>query len=326
MHPALSVIFLTVLIGAGQGLFLALFASEFMQASSVIPEKFGLNFYVIGSLISVGLLALGLFSSFFHLGHPERAWRSAAKWKTSWLSREVIVLPLAMLMILLYGAAHYFNLTYPLFTIPGGAKASPTVLLGGVAAFVTIALFICTAMIYGCIKFLQEWHSPLTVVNFCLLGLASGFTLATALSAYMGGDLTQFFASTAIFLTIVAALFRIASLIRNSKINPKSDLKSAIGVNHPVIKQTAQGSMGGSFNTREYFHGKKKSFVRNMKYIFLILAFVIPLVLLMFSFSKAVFIIPVSAFAIQMLGLLAERWYFFADANHPQNLYYQQIS
>ena len=30
MHPAMSVIFLTVLIGAGQGLFLALFASEFM--------------------------------------------------------------------------------------------------------------------------------------------------------------------------------------------------------------------------------------------------------------------------------------------------------
>ena len=292
----------------------------------MIPEKFGLNFYVIGSLISVGLLALGLFSSFFHLGHPERAWRSVAKWKTSWLSREVIVLPLAMVMILLYGAAHYFNLTFPLFTILGETKASPTMLLGGIASIVTIALFICTAMIYGCIKFLQEWHSPLTVVNFCLLGLASGFTLATALSAYMGTEITQFFASTAIFLTIVAAFFRIASLIRNSKINPKSDLKSAIGVNHPVIKQTAQGSMGGSFNTREYFHGKKKSFVRNIKYIFLILAFVIPLVLLISSFSKTVFIIPVIAFAIQMLGLLAERWYFFADAKHPQNLYYQQIS
>ena len=25
-------------------------------------------------------------------------------------------------------------------------------------------------------------------------------------------------------------------------------------------------------------------------------------------------------------GLLAERWFFFAQANHPQNLYYQTIS
>ena len=33
----------------------------------------------------------------------------------------------------------------------------------------------------------------------------------------------------------------------------------------------------------------------------------------------------VAAFAVQYLGLLAERWYFFAEANHPQNLYYQAI-
>jgi DMSO reductase anchor subunit len=32
------------------------------------------------------------------------------------------------------------------------------------------------------------------------------------------------------------------------------------------------------------------------------------------------------AFVIQYLGLLAERWFFFAQANHPQNLYYQTVS
>ena len=32
------------------------------------------------------------------------------------------------------------------------------------------------------------------------------------------------------------------------------------------------------------------------------------------------------AFVAQYAGLLAERWYFFAQANHPQNLYYQAIS
>ena len=26
------------------------------------------------------------------------------------------------------------------------------------------------------------------------------------------------------------------------------------------------------------------------------------------------------------LGLLIERWYFFVDARHPQNLYYQSIA
>ena len=34
----------------------------------------------------------------------------------------------------------------------------------------------------------------------------------------------------------------------------------------------------------------------------------------------------VAAFAVQYLGLLAERWFFFAQANHPQNPYYQAIA
>jgi hypothetical protein len=29
---------------------------------------------------------------------------------------------------------------------------------------------------------------------------------------------------------------------------------------------------------------------------------------------------------LQYLGLLAERWFFLAQARHPQNLYYQTIS
>ena len=33
-----------------------------------------------------------------------------------------------------------------------------------------------------------------------------------------------------------------------------------------------------------------------------------------------------AARVVQYLGLVMERWYFLADANHPQNLYYQRIS
>jgi len=31
------------------------------------------------------------------------------------------------------------------------------------------------------------------------------------------------------------------------------------------------------------------------------------------------------AFILQYIGLLAERWFFFAQASHPQNLYYRTI-
>ncbi|MGF7136432.1 DMSO reductase anchor subunit [Paraburkholderia sp. EB58] len=33
-----------------------------------------------------------------------------------------------------------------------------------------------------------------------------------------------------------------------------------------------------------------------------------------------------AACAVQYAGLVAERWFFFAEARHPQNLYYRQAS
>jgi len=92
---------------------------------------------------------------------------------------------------------------------------------------------------------------------------------------------------------------------------------------HPYIVQRSMGSMGGSFNTREFFHGKSEAFLRTVKPAFLIFAFVAPLILLA-SFTSNPALLG-SAFVLQYLGLLAERWFFFAQANHPQNLYYQTI-
>jgi DMSO reductase anchor subunit len=326
MHPAFSVIFLTTLIGAGQGLFLALFTGQVFSQFKLMPEQQDASFFYIGSLIAILLLCTGLLASFFHLGRPERAWRTATKWRTSWLSREVIALPAAILAIAAYGAAHYLSWTESLFTMPGGTDVDATLLLGLAATLATYALFVCTGMIYGCIKFLQEWHTPLTVINFILLGTASGFTAATVLSAYMGTGLIHFYATWAIIFTVLALIFRSASLLRNRRIKPKSDFRSAIGVSHNNIRQMSQGSMGGSFNTREYFHGKKATFLKSIKTIFLILCFLLPLVFLIISLSASSWLIPAIAVGTQFIGLLAERWYFFADANHPQNLYYQQIS
>src|SRR4051812_26366814 len=106
MNPAWSVIFLTTLIGVGQGLFLAMCGVEvtaFFERGSM-PQR---EFFVAGSAISLIFLIGGLVASIFHLGHPERGWRAAAMWRTSWLSREVIALPAFMAMVVSYGAAHY---------------------------------------------------------------------------------------------------------------------------------------------------------------------------------------------------------------------------
>ena len=72
-------------------LFLALVTLQISALVGLLPTAEGRGLHVAGSAIALALLAGGLFASFFHLGRPERAWRSAAMWRTSWLAREVIV-------------------------------------------------------------------------------------------------------------------------------------------------------------------------------------------------------------------------------------------
>ncbi len=326
MHPAFSVIFLTTLIGIGQGLFLALFTGQVYALANLIPMQESLGFYAVGSLIALLFLVLGLISSVFHLGRPERAWRAATMWRTSWLSREVIVLPLFMLLVFLYGVAHFFGLTQPLFMVADTLPIDLTLIIGLLASMMAFALFICTAMIYASLKFLKEWYTPLTVLNYTLLGLASGFMFAAAFSAYVSFDLVFLFGIWAVIFTLLGAVSRGTSLVRNRALRDKYGLTTAIGVRHPNMKQLSQGFMGGAFNTREFFHGRTAGVLRLIRWFFLLAVFPIPVVLIATAHALESPSLPIAAFALQFLGLIAERWYFFAEAKHPQNIYYQSMA
>jgi len=324
MKPPFSVIFLTTLIGVGQGLFLALYTGQLYSFFDLLPDQDSRTFYAVGSAISMAFLVAGLIASFFHLGHPERAWRSAAMWRTSWLSREVIVLPAFMGTVFFYGVAHWFNFSTPVVELAGSHHVDITLILGAIGTLLSFALFISTGMIYACLRFMQEWHTPLTPINFILFGGASGFLLASVFAAIVSPELIAFYAGWAIVLTLLALISRSASLFRNSRIKPKSSLSTAIGIKHPHIVQISQGSMGGSFNTRAFFHGKSANFIRAIKPGFMVLTFLLPLILIAIGLSSPKLLIV--AFFIQYTGLLAERWFFFAEANHPQNLYYQKVA
>lgn len=311
MNPAFSVVFLTTLIGAGQGLFLALFFAELVGFGSGSPGEHGL--LTVGGVVALLFTALGLLASVFHLGRPERAWRAAAMWRTSWLSREVIALPAFMALVFAWSVAHWIG-------------SAATLWIGWLGVIACIALFVCTGMVYASIRFLQEWASAFTLVNYTLLGLASGFVLATALAAYAAPQWVPAYGMLAFAFTAAGGVSRTLSLQRNARLKPKSTLQSAIGIRHPKIAQRSMGFMGGSFNTREFFHGRPASVLRHVKWIFLVGAFVLPLLLLAAGMVNSAPALLALAFVVQYLGLLAERWFFLAQANHPQNLYYQVVS
>ncbi len=92
---------------------------------------------------------------------------------------------------------------------------------------------------------------------------------------------------------------------------------------HPSIGQISQGSMGDSFDTREFFHGRPEAFVQRMRWASAGLGFALPAGLLLMA-------PPTSALwwalcLLQWPGLLAERWSFFAEGQHTQNLYYRAV-
>jgi len=132
----------------------------------------------------------------------------------------------------------------------------------------------------------------------------------------------------ALTLTFSAWACRTAALMRNAGLKPKSSAQSATGIPAARLIQKSMGMSAGAFNTREFFHGATEAFVRHVRWTVHGLAFALPVLLMMAARDAAG---PQAAWlcaavAAQVTGVLAERWLFFAQARHPQNLYYQAVS
>lgn len=310
MHPAFSILFFTTLAGAAQGLVVAL------ALAALFGKGLAPGFLTLALGVAEVLLVAGLAASFMHLGRKSRAWRAVLMWRTSWMSREVIVLPAFIALVALWWLSLRFGAGAP------WSWLLPVLVLCGAAA-----LWYCTAMIYACLRFIEEWAHPLTVVNFTLMGLSSGLVLACAMAVLSGESrFVQLFGPCALAATLAAWAARSGALRRNAAIRHKSTLQSATGIRAGKLVQKSMGMSAGSFNTREFFHGATLAALRNMKLGFLLLAFVLPSLLLLWGVAGGAVWPWLLAVLVQAPGLLAERWFFFAQAKHPQNLYYQVVS
>ena len=188
MHPAFSILYFTTLSGTAQGLVVAL------ALASLFGVPMAPGYLSTALLVAEVLLLAGLAASFMHLGRKTRAWRAVLMWRTSWTSREVIVLPAFIGLVGLWwlaeraGVAATYGALFPVLAIVGA-----------------IVLWYCTAMIYACLRFIEEWAHPLTIANFTLIGLASGLLLACALAALTGdADMLAATGTSALVVTLAA--------------------------------------------------------------------------------------------------------------------------
>lgn len=300
MHPAFSVIFFTVSSGAGLGLFALL----------VLADLFGVDGVSARTILGAGALAFalvagGFTSSLFHLANPKNSWRAIMRFRTSWLSREgvfgLLFFPFAFLYLALAALAPE-------------SWTSARHAIGIAAMLLAWAAIFSTGMIYGCLKTIRQWNTPLTPANYVALGHFSG---ALLLLAFLPGN-ERFLIVTAALL-VAAALLKAVYYYWIEDPNVSSSINTATGFTRARVKLLDQGHTHGTFLTQEFGFQVARKYRLILKALVFLLAFVYPLAVLLDNPAQG----EIAAAALSaLLGLVMERWLFFAEARHVVNLYH----
>jgi sulfite dehydrogenase (quinone) subunit SoeC len=303
VNPAYSVILFTTASGAGYGLLFLAGLVGFNHGRASSPA-----FSITTIIIALGLITIGLLSSTFHLGRPERAWRAFSQWRSSWLSREGILAVATYPVALLFGATWSGIIDAPSLIGPAGL----------ITAALCAATVFSTAMIYASLKTIPRWNHKLVPPIYLVFALGTGACLLQAIATVFG--------RWQIFQGILAlvALILIAGLKlwywRSIDAAPRTHTTGdATGLGKDV-RQWELPHTNTNFIQKEMgFVVARKHADKLRKLTLLLLVIAIIAVLL------AIFISPwfsgVAAIAA-LAAAVTERWLFFAEAEHIVMLYY----
>lgn len=310
MHPAYSVIVFTAASGAGYGLlaWLAMFA-----AAGLIPATRWLGFAGLG--LALGLITLGLLSSMAHLGRPERAWRALSQWRSSWLSREGVA------AVLTYLPAGVLGIGWVFFeTVSGGLAVAAWLTVLGALATVW-----CTGMIYASLPTIRAWHQPLVPPVYIALALATGAVLFN-LILLVFGQATGFTAALAALASGVALTLK-AIYWRMVADAPKTyTVESATGLGRfGKVRMLEPPHTQPNYVMREMGYKVARKHARKLRRVTVLLLFAFPILaslLMIFAPPVTALLLAVFATTSAAIGVIIERWLFFAEAEHVSMLYY----
>jgi sulfite dehydrogenase (quinone) subunit SoeC len=310
MHPALSIVFFTTASGAGFSLLLLLGLGAPL---GLVPPSASFGFAALA--FGVVLAVAGLASSAFHLGRPERAWRAFSQWRSSWLSREGVFSVLTFLPTAIFGIGWVFF----------GVRSGLVGLCGIIAAALAAVTIYCTGMIYASLRPIHQWHNPWVVPNYFALGLMSGLLVLDFL--------VRLWEPRAPGMAVATVILVIVAWWLKERYWRSIDTTSAPST---VASATLLGSRGKVRmleppHTEENYLLKEMGFAIARKHrirlrrVVRLAGFAVPALLTLFALLVGGVIGVVAAglaVAVAALGLVAERWLFFAEAKHTVMLYY----
>lgn len=312
MHPAYSVILFTTASGAGYGLIAWL-------AGLMLFGKLGEDRWVClaGLVLGLALVTAGLVSSTLHLGRPMRAWRAFSQWRTSWLSREGVA-----------AVATYVPAVGLVLAVAVHGGTGPVVgLLAGLSLILALVTVICTGMIYQSLTTISAWSVALVTPVYVLLAFATGGVLAVALLAAFG----HWSAKLAIMVAGVLSISAVAKLRYWRIIDAQAPLAStgkATGLDRfGRVRPLEPPHWGANFLMREMGYSVARRHSRALRRLVLIAGLAAPAAaLLLFALaapSALALMLTIVALLLCAVGVLAERWLFFAEARHVVMAYYK---
>ena len=287
MHPAPSVIMFTIFSGLGFGLFFLLGLGFFLA-------DYWLNFLLF--FLAYGFSIIGLLSSLFHLGNPQRFLKAFSQWRTSWLSREGFFSISTLIIMAPFSIGKIF-------------LDKEFVILGIVGSVLAIVTIFCTAIIYAQLRTVTRWNSFLTPVLFVLYSLGGGAFLINE-------------GSLAAFILILSSLLQVYAWLNGDQLFKKAinNVESATGLGNIGKVRLLEGPhTGANYLLKEmvYVVGRKHRI--RLRIIGFIFVGVLPgLILLLFNFNLLLLIL---AFLMHLIGISLIRWLFVAEAEHVVGLY-----
>jgi len=306
MHPALSIVFFTTASGAGFGL---LVLTGIAVPLGLAPQNFGFGFVALAT--ATVLAAAGLLSSFLHLGRPERAWRAFSQWRTSWLSRE------GVLSVLTFIPAAVFGIGWLLF----GRTSGFVGLCGILAAALAIGTVYCTGMIYRSLKPIHQWHNRWVLPNYLALALMAGFLLLDLIVRFWALPV----AIPVLTLIVVGLAWwtkeRYWRFIDTS--SAPSTVASATGLGRRgAVRMLEPPNTEENYLLKEMGYRIARKHRLRLRFIARAAAFALPLAATLVALFAMSIIAAAVAVLSAALGLVVERWLFFAEAKHTVTLYY----
>lgn len=310
MHPAFSVIFFTTASGAGYGLLTWL---GVLSGLGYLPN--GRGFGLAALLLALGAATLGLLSSTFHLGHPERSWRAFSQWRTSWLSREGVA------AVATYVPALLFALGW----IGLGDTSGIWAVFGYLSATAAIGTVVCTAFIYQSLKPIQRWSNAWVLPNYLALAAMTGALWLLALCLAFGESNFVMLIGTLAAIAI-AAVLKLAYWRYIDTSASRSTAASATGLgNLGRVRLFEAPHTSENYLMKEMGHRIARKHAAKLRWIALAGGFAAPFVLVL-----AALVLPTAEASIATgvgavlatAGVLIERWLFFAEAKHTVTLYY----